>query len=52
MGDMERCASIPTAVVEKWMREGFDVFTAPAREIIARLRRENLEAFITTNKRI
>ena len=31
-------ASIPEAVVNKWIREGFDVWTAPASEIIKKLR--------------
>ena len=50
MGDFHRFASIPTTVVEKWKREGFDVIRASAREIIRKLQSENLEAFITTNK--
>ncbi len=47
--DFRKVASIPVALVEHWRREGFDVFTAPAREIVARLRREDLSAFIVSN---
>ena len=54
MGDFERIASIPTVVVEKWMREGFNIWdkNVKASEIVARLNKENLQAFLTTTKRI
>lgn len=52
MGDYHKVASIPAAVADVWKRQGFDVFTAPAREILKRLREENLDAFITTTKRV
>lgn len=54
MGDYHRLASIPTVVVEKWLREGFDIYdkNTTAKEIVARLKNENLEAFLTTTKRI
>ena len=47
-------AQIPTIVVEKWMREGFDIFSGEhsAAEIVKRLKRENLEAFLTTEKSV
>lgn len=44
--DFRKVASIPAALVDHWKREGFDVFTASAKEIVARLRRENLDAFV------
>jgi hypothetical protein len=50
--DLHQFASIPVAVVEKWWREGFDIYNESARSIISRLRYENLDAFITTTKRI
>jgi hypothetical protein len=49
-GEMHRVASIPVALVEHWTREGFDVYREPAKAIIARLQRENLDAFITSDK--
>lgn len=52
MKDYHRFASIPVVVVEQWLREGFDVYKEPAKEIIKRLKRENLEAFLTSNKSI
>lgn len=51
-GDYHRVASIPTAVVEQWLREGFDIYKASAKEILARLRKDDLHAFIATEKRI
>jgi hypothetical protein len=53
-GDFMRVASIPTVIVEKWMREGFDIMNGEhtAAEIVKRLKAENLEAFLTTEKRV
>lgn len=54
MGNFVRVASIPTVVVEKWLREGFDIHdkNVKASEIVARLKAESLDAFLTTNKRV
>lgn len=51
-GEYHRVASIPVALVEQWMREGYDVFKEPIRDTVARLKREGLDAFVTTQKRI
>jgi hypothetical protein len=53
-GDFMRVASIPTVVVEKWMREGFNILdpNVNGKEIIRRLKAENLDAFLTTDKSI
>lgn len=55
--DIERVhlARIPVAVVNKWSREGFDLFQAihdpnGAAIILAKLRAEDLTAFQTTTK--
>lgn len=45
-------ASVPMAVVELWLRQGFDVFREPHKAILKRLREQNLDAFIATNKAI
>lgn len=50
MGEFHQFASVPTAVVEQWLREGFDIYQESARAILSRLRKEDLNAFITTNK--
>lgn len=54
MGDYHRVASIPVVVVEKWMREGFNIWdkNVKAAEVVARLKSENLDAFLTTTKSI
>ena len=51
-GEFMSVAQIPTIVVEKWMREGVDIFSGEhsAAEIVKRLKRENLHAFLTTEK--
>lgn len=54
-GEFMRVASIPNVVVEKWMKEGFDILkdqNITGRQILKRLRDENLDAFITTEKSI
>jgi len=50
MGDFHRFASVPTAVVEKWKREGFDIMKESAKSIVRKLQSEDLGAFITTNR--
>ncbi|MDC0134479.1 hypothetical protein OAI36_00330 [Alphaproteobacteria bacterium] len=52
-GEFMKVASIPTAVIEKWMREGFNVMTdknITAKQIVNKLKNENLDAFLTTEK--
>lgn len=51
-GEYMRAASIPVVVVEKWVREGFDFWNASAKEILAKLRAEHLDDFITTKKAV
>ena len=54
-GEFMRVASIPTVVVEKWMREGFDILSdknITGADIVKRLKAENLDAFLTTDKSI
>ena len=53
-GDFMRVASIPTVIVEKWMREGFNIMSGEhsAAEIVKKLKQENLEAFLTTEKSV
>ncbi len=41
-------ASIPEGLVNKWLREGFDVWNAPAQEIIKKLRIDGYDAFIVS----
>jgi hypothetical protein len=48
--EYHRRASIPVAIVEKWLKEGFDVFQEPVAKSVARLKLENLDYFITSDK--
>jgi hypothetical protein len=48
--DYHRFASIPVVVVEQWLKQGFDVYKESPKAIVKRLRSENLEAFLTSNK--
>lgn len=50
MGDYHKFASIPVAVVDQWMKDGFDVYREPLKAIVARLKKENLDAFLTSNR--
>jgi len=51
-GEMHRIASIPTVIVEKWMREGFDLWKASGPEIVRKLHAEDLGLLMATEKRI
>jgi hypothetical protein len=51
-GDFFRVATLPIGIVEQWDREGFDISNAPIKDILARLRKHDVDAFITTNKRV
>jgi hypothetical protein len=54
-GNFHKVASIPVAIIEKWMREGFDILkdkNITAAQIVKRLKAEGLDGFLATNKRI
>lgn len=54
-GDFMHVAAIPTIIVEQWQRDGFDIMNdrnITASQIVARLKAENLTAFLATNKRV
>ena len=53
-GEFMHVASIPAVIAEKWMREGFNVLdpNVNGKEIVRRLKAENLDGFLTTNKSI
>jgi hypothetical protein len=44
--------AVPSAVADRWMREGYNVFQEPIRKSLARLKAENFGKFIGTSKRI
>ena len=53
-GNFMKVASIPTVIIEKWMSEGFNIFdqNINGKDIVKRLKAENLDAFLTTDKSI
>lgn len=51
-GELMSVARVPVAVHEQWLREGFDMMVAPAHEIVARLKQQQLDAFLTTKKKV
>jgi hypothetical protein len=50
--DFMHVASIPAVLHEKWLREGYDCTKEDIRETVKKLRTEQLDAFIVTNKRV
>ena len=53
-GEFMKVASIPAIVAEKWMREGFNILdpNVNGKEIVRRLKAENLDGFLATDKEI
>ena len=51
-GEMMSVARVPAIVYEKWLKEGFDIMKEPAHAIVARLKQENLDGFLTTKKKV
>lgn len=52
MGNWHRFASLPTSLVDTWQRQGFDINTMTAKEIVRKLQNDHLDTFITTTKTI
>jgi hypothetical protein len=53
-GNFLKVASIPTAVAEQWLAEGFNIYdqNVGVREILKRLNSQDMQKFIATDKRI
>lgn len=51
-GEHHHVASVPAEVFDLWHAQGLDPFNMTGREIVRRLRHDNLEVFITTAKRV
>ena len=51
-GEHHKVASVPAAVFDLWFAQGLDPYKMTPRQIVSRLKRDNLEAFITTAKRV
>jgi hypothetical protein len=46
-GDFYRVATVPTAIVDMWLTEGFDIHKESIQATLARLRKHDMDAFIT-----
>lgn len=46
-GQMMKLASIPVVVVDQMLREGLDVYKAPAQDIVKWLKNHDMEHFLT-----
>jgi hypothetical protein len=44
-------ASVPAIFVHKWLKEGFNAYVEPIKEVVKRLHREGLEDFLATDRR-
>ena len=53
-GEFQHVASIPVIFVEKWKKEGFDIMdgSIPLKEIVKKLKAENLDGFMATEKSV
>lgn len=53
-GETQSVARLPYALVETWLREGFNVFdkNVDAAAIVRRLKAQGLDQFLTTTKRV
>lgn len=51
-GEMMSVAKVPVIVVERWLADGFDIMKEPAHKIVARLKQEHLDGFLTTKKKV
>jgi hypothetical protein len=49
-GEYHRAASIPVAVHELWLTQGYDMTKEPIKKTLAKLKAEGLDAFITSDK--
>jgi hypothetical protein len=50
--EMMRVASIPVVLIERWLAEGYDFYNESARSIVAKLKTEGMEYFLTTGKSV
>lgn len=49
-GEYHKAASIPAALHELWLSQGYDCTKEPIRKTLAKLKAEGLDAFVTSDK--
>lgn len=54
MGEFHKVASIPTFIVEKWMREGFNIFdkNISMKDIIRKLNSDDMTNLMATTRKV
>lgn len=54
VGEYMHVAAIPDVIVEKWYAEGFNIFdpNVDHKQILARLRNEDMDRLITTSRKV
>jgi hypothetical protein len=50
IGDYMHVASVPVVFIHKWMKEGFNAYQAPLKDVVAKLRAEGLTDFLASDK--
>lgn len=50
--EYHKVADIPVIFVHKWLQEGFNIYQEPLKEVVKKLKREGLDGFLTTEKRV
>ena len=50
--EFQRVASVPTAVLEIWNKQGRDWQNAELREIVSWLKKDGLDAFLATDRSV
>ena len=50
-GDYMHVASVPAVFIHKWLKEGFNAYQAPVKDVVAKLRADGLEQFLASDKR-
>lgn len=48
--EMIRVASVPAIFIHQWLLEGFNAYLEPIPEVVKRLQRQDLTAFVATEK--
>lgn len=48
----QRVASIPVVLIDKWIKDGFDFWNEKNSVIVAKLKAEGLDYFVTTGKAV
>lgn len=54
MGEFHKVASIPTFIVEKWMREGFNIYdkNITLKDIVRKLNSDDMKNLMATSRNV